>query len=661
MKRWILMLMALLPLGVGLAAPMEQAEEARTLRAGEGALTLDAQGRVTGFSLGDTQLAEAKQPLPAVTVLYAAGAASQWEAREWTELTADRVTLEALDQGVAVLAEGFGGQDISARLAIVAEDGGFSFDLSLENRAPGVVVGARAARLSGFQELGGSLYAPDRAGQRLASPFKKLMSGPHAFVYPVPLSAQFLSYSTGALSWTVRVQDERMRFKRILLGDVFQQLEVEQYCFLESGASGQLPRVRLEAYRGDWHLSSDRYRSWFDSWARKAQASPLTQRMPTIASAVIRARPEDDPTLKDVTRDQELKSYEGALARMSQLRQAGFEGCELVGWHGTGHDTDYPLHEVSGAMGGSGALQALTGHMRSLGMQVGFYTNARLGNVASPRREEIAGWRVLPEDGVNIQERYGGEWFDILCPAAQGFIDCLSAKAGELAGEYGASFVQLDQVGAARSYLCFDPSHGHSSPADAWGEGFPRLIEAVNRAGGAQTPGFWSWCEGAWEGAGQYLQLQQGGFWPLHGESQYFPELYRYTFPGHPLMGDAWLGGVCMWVGGPDRPEVALMKRYQGFYARARFMDGVGLTVSGEGISAKWHRSERAALVVARNEGQAPAEAGLALDAQILGAPERLWLEDARTGAVEAISRDRLSALSLSLNPGETGGAYLFW
>ncbi|NLG25992.1 MAG: hypothetical protein GX558_11585, partial [Clostridiales bacterium] len=650
-----------LPLGVGMAAPAGERPTTYALRAGEGELTLDAQGAITGFSMGDTVFSFTERPLSAVSVLYDGMARSQWQARDWQELGPDAVSVESAEDGLALSYQGFGGQDISARLTIRVDEQGFRFDLSIENHAPGVVVGARMARLTGMTELGGWLYAPDRAGQRLAFPFKKLMSGPHEFIYPVPLSAQFVSYTTGELGWTVRVLDERMRFKRILVGDVFRQVEVEQYCFLEGGASGALPTVVLEACRGDWHLSADRYRAWFEGWSHRAQDSALLGRMPTISSAVIRARPEDDPTLRDVTRDQELTTYTGALERMAQLRRAGFEGCQLVGWHGTGHDTDYPLHEVAQVMGGPEGLRTLTGFMRGLGMQVGFYTNARLGNIKSPEYQRTSTWKIVPEADRNIRERYGGEWFDILCPAAPGFIECLADKAAELAGQYNADFVQLDQVGAARSYLCFDESHGHTSPADAWAEGYPRLIEAVNAAGRAHNPGFWSWCEGAWEGAGQYLQLQQGGFWPLHGESQYFPELYRYTFPDHPLMGDGWLGGVCMWVGGPDMPAVGLMKRHQDFYANARFMDTVGLAISGEGVRAKWHKAKRGVAVVARNDGSAAVEANLALDAGLAGAPQSLWAEDMTSGEVRAIDRGRLNALRVSLQPGEIGGVLLFW
>ena len=51
------------------------------------------------------------------------------------------------------------------------------------------------------------------------------------------------------------------------------------------------------------------------------------------------------------------------------------------------------------------------------------------------------------------------------------------------------------------------------------------------------APEFIAWIEGAWEGAGQYVDLSQGGFWPDLPGAEYFPQMYRYTLPEHPLFG----------------------------------------------------------------------------------------------------------------------------
>lgn len=634
-------------------------ESAMIMTNGHARLEFSKAGEVTSFSLDETVFAQGKG-LPGVILLYSENG-SMWDASAWDELSPDGMHLQETGAGIEISYPSFGGKKVSAVLSIGVDEDGFSFNVSIDNTDSGTVVGIKTLRISSFVEHGGTLYFPDRAGQKMESPFKKLLSNMYGFQYPVPLSAQFLTYSTGKQSWSVKVLDPGMNFKKIWLGDVFRSLEVELYCFTEPGQKGQLPTVRLDAYNGDWHLASDSYREWFDTWAHKIVQSPLIREMPTVASVVILARPVDDASLRDVTKDQEHKTYAGALGVMNaQSVLDGFDACQLVGWHGTGHDTDYPLHEVSDPMGGSEGLKLLSSHMKNMGMQVGYYTNSRLGNINSPISDSIEEWKVKPADKMKIREKYGGEWFEILCPAAEGFIRLTEEKARELTSDYHADFIQLDQIGAARSFLCFDQSHGHKTPASAWAEGYPAFIERVTEAGREENPGFWTWCEGAWEGAGQYLDLQQGGFWKFNSYSEYFPELYRYTFPYHPLMGDGFLGGVSMWVGSEKLPGVKLIKDYSGFYLEARYMDDVGLAKPDDSnIVMKWHKADNAAAIVCKNTGSTTATIQLELSAEWMQLPSSYFVQNMSNGKL--IETDAGNIYELTLIPGEINGLFVFW
>lgn len=650
----IVLIFLLLPNGLA------RAEEADPMNLSSGAATLsfNRDGEITAFTIGNTVFADS-QGIGGMTILYSE-AESQWEAIRWSELNADTVHVQWLDNVVLLEYPSFGGKDIHAQMRITCDANGFIIDTSVTNEAGGVVVGAKVLRMRGFKELGGTLYFPDRAGQKMQNPFKKLLSNMYGFKYPVPMSAQFLTYSTGEKTWSIQVLDETMSYKKLWLGDVTCGFEAELYCFLESGSSAPLPSVRLNAYLGDWHLASNQYREWFNTWAEKIVPSALITEMPTIASKVILARPIDDPSLRDVTKDQELKTYANAMDVMTGLRlQEDFDGCELVGWHGTGHDTDYPIHAVSDMMGGSEGLAKLSSLMDALGMQVGYYTNARLGNIKSPIYDEILQWMVKPEDGLKIRERYGGEWFEILCPMAEGFIEIMEDKARDLAGVYHADFIQLDQIGAAQSYLCFDAAHGHTSPATAWAQGYAEMIDRITAAGREYNPEFWTWCEGAWEGAGQHLDLQQGGYWKFNSASEYLPELYRFTFPYQPLMGTAWLGGVSMWVGTAANPAVKFIKVYKEFYLEARFMDTYGLIVSGEGIDAKWHMGDRAVVIIAQNNSAEVSSAVFQLHESVIRLQDAFSIQNMNTG--EITPADPSTVLTLTLQPSETNGLYIFW
>lgn len=626
------------------------------LNSGVGSLTISDAGEIVAFQIGETVFAQGNAG-SAMTLLYS-DAASMWEAKRWVELQPDAAEVSAAEKAVSIRYPSFGGKKISAVLTITAEEDGFVLRASLLNGDGGVAVGAKVLRMQGFVERGGALYIPDRAGQRMEAPFEKLREQRCEFKYPVPMSAQHLTYTTGEQTWSVQVLDETMAYKRMLLGGEEAGMEIEEYCFLEPGCTGALPPVRMVALEENWHGAIDLYRQWFDSWAVKVKRSALINEMPPIASAVILARPEEDATLRDVTKDQELKTYDGALQRMTAQRVQGFEGSQLVGWHGLGHDTDYPVHAVADAMGGCKGLERLSRHMRNLGMQVGYYTNARLGNIKLPIYDQIQQWMVKPEEGRDIREIYGAEWFEILCPMAEGFIQLMEEKAREMTSRYNADFFQLDQIGAAQCYLCFDKTHGHSTPATAWAEGYARFIDRVTAAGREYNPGFWTWCEGAWEGAGQHLDLQQGGYWPFK-DASYAPELYRYTFPGHALMCDGYLGGVCMWAGSPADSGIRIMKNFEDFYVSARFMDDNGLEWSGRGVRCKWHLGENAAAIIARNFSETAVETAVALKSAQANLPETFYGFDMLTAEMQTFHKG--DALKLTVPAGETRGLYLYW
>ena len=108
--------------------------------------------------------------------------------------------------------------------------------------------------------------------------------------------------------------------------------------------------------------------------------------------------------------------------------------------------------------------------VQQTGIQVGLFQNARLSSEDSRYCKDE--WKVKP----SLSEKYATTetWFGkthyVMCPTTE-YFEVLYNRQAEFAWA-GINFMQLDQIGAAPSFLCFGKNHGHSSPATAWKEGY---------------------------------------------------------------------------------------------------------------------------------------------------------------------------------------------
>ena len=80
-------------------------------------------------------------------------------------------------------------------------------------------------------------------------------------------------------------------------------------------------------------------------------------------------------------------------------------------------------------------------------------------------------------DGSVVTEKYHGATFGVMCPACEKWRNELKALAGRVLG-LNTDGMYMDQIGAARPRLCFDPSHPHPAhDPDSWYmKGYRKLL-----------------------------------------------------------------------------------------------------------------------------------------------------------------------------------------
>lgn len=573
---------------------------------------LTGDGPVLELQTGDTMLGKVDL-LRKLAVLYSEDP-SIWSATTWREIAPDRIAVTRSGHRVCALVPSFGGLPIRLEARFEpSPDRSIVVQVRLWNRSPGVVVGLRGPGLSSVANLpGGALLIPNRPGHRLANPWLHYSSQPVSMEYPVPASMQYMAYVGDESGVALHVRDKAMVYKHFIFAGPDREMTVLQYPFVTPGGRWQSPPIMLQAL-DSWRQAADLYREWFESWASAPRISPVVRAMPTLPGTVIKARPIDDPYLKDVTKAQEVHTFAAALEQARGYHSSGLDGVHLVGWFGQGHDTTYPDHRPAEEMGGESGLIEYIRALHGMDMLAVLYLNARLANVMSPTYLAHPDWRALTQTGLPREERLGGETFHVMCPGCRGYQDHLIAEVRRVAETYRGDGVQLDQIGAAWSVLCFDQSHGHRTPATAWAEGHTALLRRLRAMLEGVNPDFLLWIEGAWEGAGQYVDLSQGGFWPDLPGAEYYPRLYRYTLPEHPLFGDARMGGVPYWGVTDLGRNRAINDQVGRIFWEGTFMDdqGLVLTPAAEGY---WFLADNEAVITVVNDSSVPVRYLVTLD-----------------------------------------------
>ena len=565
-------------------------------------LRLDLKPKAFDLLLYGERLAFSKEE-PLFVILYS-DATNIWEARQWQRIKPDEETLSPSADGWNYEARSFEKKPVkvSARAVVNGMAGEVTWDIRLENHTGGTVVGLMGPCLRNVQDRsGGFLAVPSRAGQRIDDPWNTLTNSLQQLAYPVPAGMQYLAYSGKGGGVAFHVLDRDMNYKQFVYGGEGRLMTVVQYPFVPPGGVWQSPAILWQGFTNDWHAAADRYRTWFRSWAQRPQISPSVIAMPIVPGIVIRARPQEDPWLKDVTKSQEVGTYAAAYPKIEAFARRGMSGVHLVGWFGQGHDSTFPDHLPSAAMGGEDGLLKMVARIKQNNLLAIYYLNARLLNVAtSPTYQQHKDWEAITEDGKPLQEVIGSETFHVACPGSPGYREHMKREVVRVAEKYGGDGVQLDQIGAARSVLCFDATHGHSTPASAWATGYTAMLDEIYHGVRAVNPKFFCWIEGAWDGAGQYADLSMGGFWPDHPSSKPFPQMYRYTLPEHPMFGDATLGGVPYWCATDAGRAKRIGRQAAVFFIGGDFRDDIGLTLTAPG-EAHWFTQGKEALISVYN------------------------------------------------------------
>ena len=211
----------------------------------------------------------------------------------------------------------------------------------------------------------------------------------------------------------------------------------------------------LSSFTGDWYDAGLLYKDFLRRaavWYRSAK--PVTDypewfRKNTLWLA---SKHKEDSTRK--------------LARLREYFELPF-AVEYINWFGK-FDRDYPHHHANPQH------YLWMQDIKKMDINILPYTNGRLWETLDRRDTDYRyTTHGIPDavklaDGSVVTEKYHGATFGVMCPACENWRNELKALAGRVLG-LNADGMYMDQIGAARPRLCFDPSHPHpANDPDSW-------------------------------------------------------------------------------------------------------------------------------------------------------------------------------------------------
>ena len=593
-------------------------------------------------------------------------ASDMWQAKSFSDKSARSASVSDGGDRLTIAYSDFEGLDVSVETEIVLNGESIYFYNTVENKAEGTVVAVETPHLQGLQEIsGGKFYIPDRNGGVVNDALGANNTiDEQSYRYPLIMSAQLYTYGTDEQTVSIRAEDQTMAYKEFQFGGENNVMSVRQYPFAMNGTTAHLAAVVIKCADDSWHSASDDYGNWYHSWAKSPEHSSKLDSFPIIGETKVNWKPLDE--------NSEPESVTSMVSKLSSLKNRGYGGSEIVTWWGgpdnppvgisEWQDLVYPDYRYPSTIGDKNGLAEFIDRIHSLGdMQVGFYTNCRLGSQNSELLD--SSWKVQAANGESLPdyETWWNNTYNIMCPSTA-FLDLTFERQKEFA-EAGLDFMQLDQIGAAHSFLCFGEDHGHSTPATAWTEGYSEYLEKIS--GLTKELDTWFWTEGTWEGSSQYVQVSQYGAWGVDNQdvrnSSHFPAFYLYTFKTHKLFGGAWLGGIPVWTVSPGSSDAVILQNNTDFYSNSEYHDDYGLTYDESVGAAVWHKNgDRVMLLAKGNDANASASFEVKISKDVLG--NKVLSKQTAQGDLQNVTvteTDDAIVMTLTLNGTDIGGVLL--
>lgn len=469
------------------------------------------------------------------------------------------------------------GITVKSTVTLKKGDGSATFDYEIENGIAGSVITTfTGAQISGIKNDNGdyNLFWPYKEGKIYADAVKTVKTAKDdtarmVACYPSPMSMQLVQLYNEKEALYYYVPDNTREYKEFNFGSFinkgqydFQGVQVadkislscSRYPFIESGAKKTVSAVVGVSAHGDWYEGSDKYREFLLSSGMTRESNDMTDQW--TGFSVLIGTYYGNKQFAGYTQGDGFKDTYANWAE--KTNEYGVTTTTLIGWHEGGFDAMYPDYafQTGSGFGEDGFRQAMQqGHAN--GNTFLAYINSHIADkdsvwsntvydsakgINNMERASIKtkGFSASTEksDYVNfmIRESYGtGTYYYAMCPGSELFRDALLDAATRLRNN-GIDGIWFDQLMEMPANLCYDASHGHATPATAYGEGYGQLFEELELVMSSKPGAYMFAAEGVCDAWIEYVDVcgymwsRKLGARDTDGKNM-SPELTRYTMP----------------------------------------------------------------------------------------------------------------------------------
>lgn len=520
----------------------------------------------------------------------------------------------------------------------------FTYDVE-NNIANSVVTTFTGAQISGIKNDNGdfNLFWPYKEGKIYEEAVKTVKTAKDDTArmvaqYPSPMSMQLIQLYNDSESLYYYVADSTREYKEFNFGAFinkgqydFQGVQVadkvslscSRYPFIASGNKAQMTTVVGISNNGDWYDGSNAYRQFLLDSGMTKDTNDLMEQW-TGFSALIGTQYGN----KQFASYTQAEGFKDTYVNWAEsTNQYGVTTTTLIGWHAGGFDSMYPDYEFQTGNGfGEEAFRQAMEQGHANGNTFLAYINAHIADKESKwsntvydattgitNMEQAAiktkGFSntLQKSDYMNymIQESYGtGTYYYAMCPGSALFQDALVQAVKRLRSN-GIDGIWFDQLMEMPAELCYDKSHGHTSPATAYGEGYAELFAQIELAMASVGGDYLFAAEGVCDAWIEYVDVC-GYMWSrkLGGRDTdgvtMVPEMTRYTMPaiflGIESAGttsgdsDEFARAFVMsdpFLADPYKPSVGSLTgvyAQDSTYLTGRYMDKIGAVSSDENL-----------------------------------------------------------------------------
>ena len=289
---------------------------------------------------------------------------------------------------------------------------------------------------------------------------------------------QFMAFQRGQAGLYLGAHDDAARAKKLQVTvqqDATVATSAEDMGVPGSDQAAPFPVV-VAAYRGDWWGAARIYRQWaaHQAWTQKgwiADRDDIPLRLKELGLWMLGGG------MPEGVKPWMLRAEETFPVPV---------GLHWYNWHVIPFDHTYPEY-FPAKTGFDTVVRELVGR----GQVMMPYINGRLWDRDIPSFEQGIAAACKQRSGEPYTEVYGsGRRLAPMCPYTKLWQDRVNQIIHGLIHDCGVNAIYLDQIGAARPRLCWDPAHGHPLGGGRhWVDGYRTMLDQVKAQAAANDVG----------------------------------------------------------------------------------------------------------------------------------------------------------------------------